>query len=92
MEKGDFMNSNNYNEDDFILNYQKKRNELLWDFHKKYTTLQADEARERIRLAHPNKTDEELGIDQPFLNEQYITYAEQDCHKIQNFFVISEIN
>lgn len=77
--------NNNYNEDDFILNYQKS-NKLLWDFHKKYIALQADEARERIRLTHPDKTDTELGLDQPFLNEQYIEYAQQDYHKIQSFF------
>ena len=71
---------------DFLFDYQQKERELLWEFKKKRTSLQADYVRELTRMTHPNKTDEELGLDQPFLQEQTLEFAEEDFHKIQNFF------
>lgn len=71
---------------DFLFDYQQKERELLWEFEKKRTSLQADYVRELTRMTHSSKTDEELGIDQPFLQEQALEFAEEDFHKIQNFF------
>lgn len=34
--------------------------------------MQTDFVRDTMRSAHPGKTDKELGIDQPFLEEQIL--------------------
>ena len=42
------------------------------EFRKRFVKMQTDFVRDTMRSAHPDKTDKELGIDQPFLEEQIL--------------------
>ena len=42
------------------------------EFRKRFVKMQTDFVRDIMRSAHPDKTDKELGIDQPFLEEQIL--------------------
>lgn len=66
--------NNNYDDQESIFS---KRNKLFLECSKKITTMQADYNRKMIRSAHPDKTDKELGLDQPFFQEKMMNFWEE---------------
>lgn len=51
------------------------------EFRKRFVKLQTDFVRDTMRSAHPDKTDKELGIDRPFLEEQILDFYSSKLKK-----------
>ena len=66
--------NNNYDEHESIFS---KRNKLFLECSKKFTAMHADYNREVIRSTHPDKTDKELGLYQPFFQEKMMNFWEE---------------
>ena len=67
------------------LERQQQLNEQWVDLNRRRINLHCDSGRNMLRMMNPDKTDEELGLDQPFLDEMQIDFWQGEVVRFGNF-------
>lgn len=67
------------------LERQQQLNEQWVDLGRRRINIYCDSGRNMLRMMNPDKTDEELELEQPFFNEMQIDFWQGEISKFEKF-------